>query len=257
MAENLLRALAQLRGRLLDPDSLVRAVASGRQKAGTPRWRRVELRYVDLKAGRHLQLTAYDETQAHTSNHVVGDSARDAVDDLLDEPFGNWHVETTTETVQLRVTRKGEALVHTSAAERAGRGRPRPRPRQGAAAARGRPAVPRPGAGGRRRPAQAEPARQVPPGRGVPPAARHRRDRGDRQGSAAQADARGAAPGRGPRLRQRLPDLRGRALPRRRPRPAGPPGRRRRQGAVPRAQREGRRRARPGRRRSWSAPSAA
>ena len=114
MAENLLRALAQLRGRLLDPDSLVRAVASGKQRAGTPRWRRVELRYVDLKAGRHLQLTAYDETQAHTSNHVVGDSARDAVDDLLDEPFGNWHLETATETVQLRVTRKGEALVHTS-----------------------------------------------------------------------------------------------------------------------------------------------
>jgi SAM-dependent methyltransferase len=115
MAENLLRALAQVRGRLLDPESLVRAVASGRQKAGEPRWRRVELRYVDLKAGRHLQLTAYDETQAHTSNHAVGDAARDAVDDLLDEPFGNWHLETAAETVQLRVTRKGEALVHTSA----------------------------------------------------------------------------------------------------------------------------------------------
>ena len=119
-AENLLRALAQVRGRLLDPESLVRAVASGRQKAGEPRWRRVELRYVDLKAGRHLQVTAYDETQAHTSNHPVApgnqqSAARDAVDDLLDEPFGNWHVDTTSESVQLRVTRKGEALVHTSA----------------------------------------------------------------------------------------------------------------------------------------------
>ena len=38
-------------------------------------------------------MTAYDDTQAHTSNHLVGDAARDAVDDLLDEPFGNWHVE--------------------------------------------------------------------------------------------------------------------------------------------------------------------
>jgi SAM-dependent methyltransferase len=112
MAENVLRALAQLRGRLLDSESLVRAVASGRQKAAAPRSRRVELRYVDLKAGRHLQLTAYDETQAHTSNHSLGDDAREAVDDLLDEPFGNWHVETTEETLQLRVTRKGEALLH-------------------------------------------------------------------------------------------------------------------------------------------------
>lgn len=114
MSEPLLRALARMRGHLLDPDTLVKAVASGRQKGRTPQWKRVELRYVDLKAGRHLQVTAYDETQAHTSNHPVGDSARDAVDALLDEPFGNWHVDTTTQTHQLRVTKKLEALVHTS-----------------------------------------------------------------------------------------------------------------------------------------------
>ena len=29
----------------------------------------IELRYVDLKAGRRLQVTAYDDTQAHVSNH--------------------------------------------------------------------------------------------------------------------------------------------------------------------------------------------
>jgi SAM-dependent methyltransferase len=115
VAEPLLRALARMRGLLLDDTVLVRAVASGRQKGETPRWRRVELRYVDLKAGRRLQLTAYDETQAHTSNHEPGPDARDAVDALLDEPFGNWHVETTTETHQLRVTKKLEAMVHTTA----------------------------------------------------------------------------------------------------------------------------------------------
>lgn len=113
MSEPLLRALARMRSHLLDPDVLVRAVGSGRQRGQEPRWRRVELRYVDLKAGPHLQVTAYDQTQAHTSNHAVGDDARDAVDDLLDEPFGNWHVETTTETHQVRVTKKLEAVVHT------------------------------------------------------------------------------------------------------------------------------------------------
>lgn len=114
-AEPLLRALARMRGLLLDESVLVRAVASGRQKGEAPRWRRVELRYVDLKAGRRLQVTAYDETQAHTSNHEPGPDARDAVDALLDEPFGNWHVETTAETHQLRVTKKLEAMVHTTA----------------------------------------------------------------------------------------------------------------------------------------------
>ena len=103
-----------MRGHLLDPDALVRAVASGRQKGQQPRWKRVELRYVDLKSGRHLQVTAYDATQAHTSNYAAGDSARDAVDDLLDEPFGNWHVETTTQLHQVRVTKRLEAVVHTT-----------------------------------------------------------------------------------------------------------------------------------------------
>jgi hypothetical protein len=115
MSEPLLRALSRVRAGILDDQGLVRAVASGRRRGAQPPWRRVELRYVDLKAGRHLQVTAYDDTQAHTSNHPVGDAARSAVDDLLDLPFGNWHVESTTETSQLRVTKKGEAVVHVQA----------------------------------------------------------------------------------------------------------------------------------------------
>src|SRR3546814_13637535 len=93
-AEPLLRALAKMRALILDETTLVRAVGSGRQRGETPKWKRVELRYVDLKAGRHLQVVAYDDTQAHTSNHGAGEAARDAVDDLLDIPFANWHVET-------------------------------------------------------------------------------------------------------------------------------------------------------------------
>ncbi len=104
-----------VRAALLDGDGLVRAVASGRRKGAQPPWRRVELRYVDLKAGRHLQLTAYDATQAHTSNHAVGDAAATAVDGLLGAGFGNWHVDTATHTHQARVTKKGEVLVHSAA----------------------------------------------------------------------------------------------------------------------------------------------
>ncbi|WP_246081555.1 class I SAM-dependent methyltransferase [Nocardioides litoris] len=104
-------ALATVREALLDADGLVRAVASGRRRTGTPTWRRVELRYVDLKAGRHLQATAYDATQAHTANHAAGPAATEAVEALLAEPFGNWHVETATHTHQVRVTKKGDALV--------------------------------------------------------------------------------------------------------------------------------------------------
>ena len=112
MAEPLLRALSMLRSAILDDETLVRALASGRRRGHEPpRWRRVELRYVDLKAGRRLQVTGYDETQAHVTNH---EDVRTALDALLDEPFANWHVETATQTHQLRVTKKGQALLHTS-----------------------------------------------------------------------------------------------------------------------------------------------
>src|SRR5436190_24277748 len=103
MAEPLPQALATLRSALLDDEQLVRALASGRRRGQPdPRWRRIKLRYVDLKAGRHLQLTAYDDTQAHVSNHA---DPRGAVDHLLGEPVANWHIETGTHTHQLRVTK--------------------------------------------------------------------------------------------------------------------------------------------------------
>jgi SAM-dependent methyltransferase len=54
------------------------------------------------------------------------------VDDLLDEPFGNWHVDTVTQSHQLRVTKKLEAVVHTTDRARpveAERGHDREKPR--------------------------------------------------------------------------------------------------------------------------------
>src|SRR3954471_24671206 len=113
MAEPLLRTLSRLRSEMLDDEHLVRALASGRRRGQPePRWRRIELRYVDLRSGRHLQLTAYDDTQAHVSNHA---DPRAVLDELLAAPFANWHVETATHTHQLRVTKKGQALLHSAA----------------------------------------------------------------------------------------------------------------------------------------------
>jgi SAM-dependent methyltransferase len=132
VTEPLAAGLARVRAALLDDTVLVRAVGSGRRRVDRPSWRKVEVRYVDLRAGRVLQVTAYDETQAHTSNHAVGADATAAVDGLLAEPFGNWHVETSEETTQLRVTKRLQASVHTvrrGAAEAPERGHDRAKPR--------------------------------------------------------------------------------------------------------------------------------
>jgi SAM-dependent methyltransferase len=121
VSENgLLNEWALLRAAILDGDQLARALASGRRKAQPApvvegrEVRRVELRVVDLKAGPHLQVVSYDATQAHTTNHALGAEAEAAVDALLAEPFAHWHVDTTSHTHQLRVTKKGVPMLHTS-----------------------------------------------------------------------------------------------------------------------------------------------
>lgn len=116
MTEPLEVALARVRA-LLVGDDLRHAVAAGRRRGQLPPWRRVELRPVDLRTGRHLQATAYDATQAHTRNAPEGAAAAGLVDELLSAPFGNWHVRTSTTTLQLRVTKKGAAQVHEQAAD--------------------------------------------------------------------------------------------------------------------------------------------
>ncbi len=122
MPEPLAAALTSLRPLLLDADHLVRAVAAGRRRGAQPSCQRATLRPVDLKDGRRLQVVTDDGQGPRTRNEAYGDAgagAAAAVDALLAEPFGNWHVQTTTETVQLRVTKKGEAQVHRAVAANA------------------------------------------------------------------------------------------------------------------------------------------
>ncbi len=111
MPEPLRPALDRLRTDLLDTDRLIRGVAAGRRKGYRPPFRRVELRWVDLRGGRHLQVVSYDDHQAHTRNVPAG-QAPSVVDDLLGQPYGNWHVDVVDGTTQLRVTKSGRAQVH-------------------------------------------------------------------------------------------------------------------------------------------------
>jgi SAM-dependent methyltransferase len=110
-------ALTDLRSLLLGP-ALTRAVAAGRRRGQRPSVVRAELRPVTLKAGPRLQISTSDGNRPHTRNVAPGQEADEAVDALLAEPFGNWHVETSDATVQLRVTKSGEAQVHRAAATR-------------------------------------------------------------------------------------------------------------------------------------------
>lgn len=116
MAESLDGALAELRALLLAPDKLVRATAAGHRRGERPQWVRAQLRPIELKAGPRLQVVTDDGARPTTRNVDWGEPAESVVDDLLAQPFGNWHVDTVDATVQLRVTKRGEAQVHRVAA---------------------------------------------------------------------------------------------------------------------------------------------
>ncbi|MFC4019684.1 class I SAM-dependent methyltransferase [Micromonospora sp. GCM10011542] len=117
MPEPLDAALTEVRELLLDP-ALTRAVAAGRRRGQRPSVVRAELRPVTLKAGPRLQIATSDGSRPYTRNVAPGLETAEAVDALLAEPFGNWHVETAEATLQLRVTKSGEAQVHRAATSR-------------------------------------------------------------------------------------------------------------------------------------------
>jgi SAM-dependent methyltransferase len=118
MPQPLADALAEVRELLLDPD-LTRAVAAGRRRGFTPSVTRAELRPVALKGGPRLQIVTDDGARPTTRNVTPGPEAAEAVDELLVEPFSNWHVETSSSTVQVRITKKGDAQIHRATASNA------------------------------------------------------------------------------------------------------------------------------------------
>ena len=119
MPEPLEPVLAEIRQLLLDREDLVRAVASGRRRGlPAPEDVRLEVRPVDLRSGRRLLVSRWDGTQTRTSHVAYGADAGEQVDAVLAAPYNHWLVETRNATLQLRVTKKGEAQVHRSAAER-------------------------------------------------------------------------------------------------------------------------------------------
>lgn len=108
-----------LRPLLADVDGLVRAVAAGYRRRARPRFERVDLRPVDLKAGRRLQVVTRESGGSPlTRNYAPGPELEAALDELLAEPFGTWHVESSDRVVQVRLTKRGKVLVHSGVPSR-------------------------------------------------------------------------------------------------------------------------------------------
>lgn len=91
--------------------TLVSAVFSGQQRGQTLPWKKVTLRPVLIKNQAHIQISYFDARQDITKNYRAGEIEA-ALQDLLDQPFANFHIKTTQGDWQIRITKKGKALVN-------------------------------------------------------------------------------------------------------------------------------------------------
>jgi len=103
-------ALAEANKRILDSSTFVRAVLSGRRRNMQVAFERIDIRLVEIKGVLHLQLMQNDGRATTTKNLLP---EQFSVDQLLDSGYANITVESTAEAYSVRITKSGDAQVHT------------------------------------------------------------------------------------------------------------------------------------------------
>ena len=103
-------AFAEAASKILDTSTFVRAVLSGRRRNMSVDFERIDIRLVEIKEVLHLQLMQNDGRATTTKNLLP--SALE-VDQLLQSGYANVMVESTHEAYSIRVTKSGDAQVHT------------------------------------------------------------------------------------------------------------------------------------------------
>ncbi|KGA19764.1 hypothetical protein GM50_4615 [freshwater metagenome] len=102
-------AFARATELIQDKDKFVRAVLSGRRRNMQTAYERIDIRPVQLKDGLKLQLVLSEAKQDTTKNIDVDSGA---ILELLNSGYANVLVEFTTGSYSLRITKKGEPLIH-------------------------------------------------------------------------------------------------------------------------------------------------
>jgi SAM-dependent methyltransferase len=103
-------ALKEASSRILDTSTFVRAFLSGRRRNMQVEHERIDIRLVEIKGVLNLQLLQNDGRTTTTKNLLP---QQVAVDELLDSGYANITVESTHEAYSVRITKSGDAQVHT------------------------------------------------------------------------------------------------------------------------------------------------
>ena len=107
-------AFRQACARILDSSTFVRAVLSGRRRNMQVEFERIDIRLVEIKGVLNLQLMQNDGRATTTKNLLP---QQVAIDELLSSGYANVTVESTHEAYSIRITKSGDAQVHTEKRE--------------------------------------------------------------------------------------------------------------------------------------------
>ena len=109
MTQSLNDALKEACKNVMDIDTLVRVVLSGRRRNMATEFDRIDIRPVEIRGIVHFQLT-YHDGGANTTKNLLPDSA--AISGLLKSGYANILVENTNGSMSIRITKSGGAQVH-------------------------------------------------------------------------------------------------------------------------------------------------
>jgi SAM-dependent methyltransferase len=103
-----------VRDKVLDEAHFRRLTLKGALKGEEQPWRRVVVRPVMLKGGRHLQFSYFDERRDTTKNYR-GEEAEAKLDELLALPFSVLNLEAGDGNIVVQRTGGGKSIVHRKA----------------------------------------------------------------------------------------------------------------------------------------------
>ena len=88
-------------------DDFVRAILTGSRKSKGPHYSRIDLRPVEIKDRVMIQSVAHDGKKDFTKNYELNSTE---IDSILDSGFSNLIIDSTTESYQIQITKKEEAI---------------------------------------------------------------------------------------------------------------------------------------------------
>ena len=112
---NLEDVFVELTEKFSDTNSLVRVVLSGRRRNMQTAHERIDMRPVLIKDSMAIQVSHSDGRQMTTKNYEV---AQAPFSELMRSGYANILLEQTHQSISVRITKKGEALIHRESTER-------------------------------------------------------------------------------------------------------------------------------------------